>query len=112
MLTTIVGTIVDVLPMKNGKTKRGNDWYTQEYVIKEKKTKEEICFCVFGKEKIDEYGLKKGSVVAVSLKMDCTLIGDRYLNKVYCDDCFHKLHDLSASNEEAQGYVGTTAVPW
>ena len=60
------GKIIAVLPMKSGKTARG-EWKNQQYVLEtEEKFPKRLLFDVFGENKINEFAIQEGDVVTVS----------------------------------------------
>lgn len=86
MIVNIQGKIVETLIPRTGVSKTGNEWMSQEYVI-EDGNEEKLLFSVFGKDKIDAYGLKVGSVAAVTVKIESTKWNDKWFTKASCTEC-------------------------
>ncbi len=60
------GKIIAVLPMRSGKTARG-EWKTQQYVLEtEEKYPKRLLFELFGENKIREFAIQEGEVMTVS----------------------------------------------
>ena len=62
------GKIIAVLPMKSGKSAKG-DWKSQQYVLEtDEKYPKRLLFDVFGENKINEFNIQKDVVVNVSFE--------------------------------------------
>lgn len=66
----IQGNIIAVLPETGGTGKTGNTWKKQDYVLETKDNyPKKICFNLWG-DKVDQYALKMGEFVTVSLDIE------------------------------------------
>ncbi len=66
----IQGTIIAVLPMKSGRTAKG-EWKVQQYVLEtDDKYPKRLLFDLFGENKISEFDIQKGDFVTVSFDPD------------------------------------------
>ncbi len=60
------GKIIAVLPIRSGKTARG-EWKSQQYVLEtEEKYPKQLLFDIFGENKINEFSIQEGDEVTVS----------------------------------------------
>ena len=66
----IQGRIIAVLPMKSGRTAKG-EWKVQQYVLEtDDKYPKRLLFDLFGENKISEFDIQKGDFVTVSFDPD------------------------------------------
>lgn len=62
------GKIIAVLPLRSGKTAKG-EWKSQQYVLEtDEKYPKRMLFEVFGEAKINEFGISKDEVLTVSFE--------------------------------------------
>lgn len=60
------GKIIAVLPMRSGKTAKG-EWKSQQYVLEtDEKYPKRLLFDIFGENKINEFAIQEGDMVTVS----------------------------------------------
>ena len=70
MENKIQGNISAILPETGGTGKTGNTWKKQDYVLETKDNyPKKICFNLWG-DKVDQYALKMGEFVTVSLDIE------------------------------------------
>lgn len=89
MIVNIQGKIVETLPLRSGVSKNGNDWVSQDFVI-EDANGDKLIFNVFGKEKIESYGLSNGIVTAVTVKIESKKWNDKWFTQATCTECITK----------------------
>ena len=66
----IQGRIIAVLPMKSGRTAKG-EWKSQQYVLEtDEKYPKRLLFDLFGENKIREFDIQQGDFVTVSFDTD------------------------------------------
>ena len=66
----IQGRIIAVLPMKSGRTAKG-EWKVQQYVLEtDDKYPKRLLFDLFGENKINEFDIQQGDLVTVSYDPD------------------------------------------
>ena len=64
------GRIIAVLPMKSGRTAKG-EWKVQQYVLEtDDKYPKRLLFDLFGENKIREFDIQQGDFVTVSFDPD------------------------------------------
>lgn len=68
MNITISGKITHALTPRTGTSSRGNEWKSQDFVI-ESEDGTQICFNVFGEDKITNSGLKVGVLASVTCEI-------------------------------------------
>ena len=93
----ITGKIIEILPEKSGQSANG-EWRKQEYVLEtETSYPKKICFVVWG-DKIEQFNLKKGESVEVSVDLESR----EYNGRWYTDVKAWKVSkdQVSVSNEE------------
>lgn len=79
----IKGKIIEILDLKSGTSRNGNEWRSQEYVIETLGQFPKRCvFTVFGSDKIDNFALMKGEVVTVKLDIDAREYNGRWYNDI------------------------------
>ena len=80
----IQGKIITALEPRSGKSNRtGNDWKSQDFVIETHEQYPKKCvFTVFGEDRLNQFGLKVGDEVTVSLDIDAHEYNGRWFNDV------------------------------
>ncbi len=77
----INGKIVEILEAKSGPSAKGT-WRKQEYVLEtEDQYPKKICFMVWG-DKIDEFGIKQGDNLVVSIDLESREFNGRWYTDV------------------------------
>ena len=77
----ITGKIIEILPERSGESARGT-WRKQEYVMEtEGSYSKKICFVVWG-DKIDEFALREGEAVLVSVDLESREYNGRWYTDV------------------------------
>ena len=77
----IKGKIIEILPEKSGQSANG-EWRKQEYVLEtESNYPKKICFMAWG-DKIDEFNLKQGETVEVSVDLESREYNGRWYTDV------------------------------
>ena len=83
----ITGKIIEILPMRNGTSERGNEWSSQYYVIETiEETPKTMVFNIFGKDKIDKWNLKIGDNATVEFIIDARKWKDKWFNSIKAID--------------------------
>ena len=93
----ITGKIIEILPEKSGQSVNG-EWRKQEFILEtETSYPKKICFVVWG-DKIEQFNLKKGESVEVSVDLESR----EYNGRWYTDVKAWKVSkdQVSVSNEE------------
>lgn len=89
MIINVNGKITDVLPRKEGISKTGNAFVSQDFVITEEcENPSTLCFNVFGEEKLQQYNIKVGMSVSVSLVVESRVWNGKYFTSLKCIKCF------------------------
>ena len=80
----IQGKIITALEPRSGKSNRtGNNWKSQDFVIETHEQYPKKCvFTVFGEERLNQFGLKVGEEVTVSLDVDAHEYNGRWFNDI------------------------------
>lgn len=80
----ITGKIIKVLELRGGTSQRtGNAWKSQEYVIETSENYPRKCvFRVFGEDKINNFGIKEGENLTVSIDIDAHEYNGRWFNDI------------------------------
>ena len=97
LIVEIIGKIIEILPEKSGQSTNG-EWRKQEYILEtETSYPKKICFVVWG-DKIEQFNLKKGESVEVSVDLESR----EYNGRWYTDVKAWKVSkdQVSVSNEE------------
>lgn len=84
------GTIKEVLPVRSGVGKNGNQWRSAQFVLEYMPEGSQWAqHCVFEvmNERIDEYQLQKGDWVVVSLSVDAREWQGRWFNSIKAYAC-------------------------
>ena len=77
----ISGKIIELLPEKSGQSANG-EWRKQEYVLEtEAQYPKKICFMAWG-DKIDQFEIKKGERVTVSVDLESREYNGRWYTDV------------------------------
>lgn len=77
------GKIIAVLPAREGVSKAGNPWKTQEYVLEtHDQYPRKMCFNIFGADKIAQFNIQVGEEVTVSFDIDCREWQGRWFNDI------------------------------
>ncbi len=77
------GKIIAVLPAREGVSKAGNPWKTQEYVLEtHDQYPRKMCFNVFGADKIAQFNIQVGEELTVSFDIDCREWQGRWFNDI------------------------------
>jgi hypothetical protein len=77
------GKIIAVLPAREGVSKSGNPWKTQEYVLEtHDQYPRKMCFNLFGADKIDQFNIQLGEELTVLFDIDCRQWQDRWFNDI------------------------------
>lgn len=77
------GKVIVVLPAKEGKSKMGNDWKAQEYVIEtHEQYPRKMVFSVFGADKINQFNIQMGEEITVQFDIDAREWNGRWFNSI------------------------------
>ena len=107
MRVTVNGKIVAVLEKREGVSKAGQPWATQDYVIQPDGDEDIICFNVFGEDKIADYKLHVGSIVSVTLVISSRDYNGKYYPSIKAIQCYEQ----SKSSATAQPTPAAPADP-
>ena len=80
----VVGKIIAALPPKSGTSQStGKPWQVNAYVLQtNEQTPKNIAFDVFGTERVEQYNLKVGDMVTVSIDIDAHEYNGRWYNQI------------------------------
>ena len=80
----VVGKIIAALPPKSGTSQStGKPWQVNAYVLQtNEQTPKNIAFDVFGAERLEQYNLKVGDMVTVSIDIDAHHYNGRWYNQI------------------------------
>lgn len=80
----VVGKIIAALPPKSGTSQStGKPWQVNTYVLQtNEQTPKNIAFDVFGVERVEQYNLKVGDMVTVSIDIDAHEYNGRWYNQI------------------------------
>ena len=80
----VVGKIIAALPPKSGTSQStGKPWQVNAYVLQtNEQTPKNIAFDVFGAERVEQYNLKVGNMVTVSIDIDAHEYNGRWYNQI------------------------------
>ena len=80
----VVGKIIAALPPKSGTSQStGKPWQGNAYVLQtNEQTPKNIAFDVFGAERVEQYNLKVGDMVTVSIDIDAHEYNGRWYNQI------------------------------
>ena len=77
----LTGKIIQLLPEQSGQSARGN-WRKQEYILEtDGQYPKKVCFMAWG-DKIDEFQLKEGEEVIVSINIESREYNGRWYTDV------------------------------
>ncbi len=77
----INGKIIELLEVKSGESANGT-WRKQEYILEtEGQYPKKVCFMVWG-DKIDEFGIKQGDNLVVSIDLESREFNGRWYTDV------------------------------
>ncbi len=77
----INGKIIELLPVKSGESANGT-WRNQEYILEtEGQYPKKVCFMAWG-DKIDEFGIKQGDNLVVSVDLESREFNGRWYTDV------------------------------
>lgn len=103
------GKIIAVLPAREGVSKAGNPWKTQEYVLEtHDQYPRKMCFNIFGADKITQFDIKIGEEVTVSFDIDCREWQGRWFNDIRA----WKVERVVPGQAPAEAPVAETATPF
>jgi hypothetical protein len=81
VIVEIKGKIIELLPKKSGQSTNG-EWHKQEYILEtESQYPKKICFMAWG-EKIDQFNIKEGEAVEVSIDLESREYNGRWYTDV------------------------------
>ena len=81
MAMEIKGRIIEILPLKTGQSANG-EWRKQEFILEtESNYPKKICFMAWG-EKIDEFAIKQGETLKVSVDLESREYNGRWYTDV------------------------------
>ncbi|MDG1420733.1 MAG: DUF3127 domain-containing protein [Tateyamaria sp.] len=81
VIVEIKGKIIELLSKKSGQSTNG-EWHKQEYILEtESQYPKKICFMVWG-EKIDQFNIKEGEAVEVSIDLESREYNGRWYTDV------------------------------
>ena len=97
----VVGKIIAALPPKSGTSQStGKPWQVNAYVLQtNEQTPKNIAFDVFGAERIEQYNLKVGDMVTVSIDIDAHEYNGRWYNQIRA---WNVVNHASAQQSAAQ----------
>ena len=80
----VVGKIIAALPPKSGTSQStGKPWQVNTYVLQtNEQTPKNIAFDVFGAERVEQYNLKVGDMVTVSIDIDAHEYNGRWYKQI------------------------------
>ena len=80
----VVGKIIAALPPKSGTSQStGKPWQVNAYVLQtNEQTPKNIAFDVFGAERVEQYNLKVGDMVTVTIDIDAHEYNGRWYNQI------------------------------
>ena len=97
----VVGKIIAALPPKSGTSQStGKPWQVNAYVLQtNEQTPKNIAFDVFGAERVEQYNLKVGDMVTVSIDIDAHEYNGRWYNQIRA---WNVVNHASAVQQAAQ----------
>lgn len=97
----VVGKIIATLPPKSGTSQStGKPWQVNTYVLQTtEQTPKNIAFDVFGAERVEQYNLKVGDMVTVSIDIDAHEYNGRWYNQIRA---WNVVNHASAGQSAAQ----------
>ena len=106
----VVGKIIAALPPKSGTSQStGKPWQVNAYVLQtNEQTPKNIAFDVFGAERVEQYNLKVGDMVTVSIDIDAHEYNGRWYNQIRA---WNVVNHASAQQPAAQQASPPTPQP-
>lgn len=106
----VVGKIIAALPPKSGTSQStGKPWQVNAYVLQtNEQTPKNIAFDVFGAERVEQYNLKVGDMVTVSIDIDAHEYNGRWYNQIRA---WNVVNHASAQQPAAQQATPPTPQP-
>lgn len=106
----VVGKIIAALPPKSGTSQStGKPWQVNTYVLQTtEQTPKNIAFDVFGAERVEQYNLKVGDMVTVSIDIDAHEYNGRWYNQIRA---WNVVNHASAQQPAAQQVPPPTPQP-
>ena len=106
----VVGKIIAALPPKSGTSQStGKPWQVNTYVLQtNEQTPKNIAFDVFGAERVEQYNLKVGDMVTVSIDIDAHEYNGRWYNQIRA---WNVVNHASAQQPTAQQAPPPTPPP-
>lgn len=106
----VVGKIIAALPPKSGTSQStGKPWQVNTYVLQTtEQTPKNIAFDVFGAERVEQYNLKVGDMVTVSIDIDAHEYNGRWYNQIRA---WNVVNHASAGQSAAQQTPPPTPQP-
>ena len=106
----VVGKIIAALPPKSGTSQStGKPWQVNAYVLQtNEQTPKNIAFDVFGAERVEQYNLKVGDMVTVSIDIDAHEYNGRWYNQIRA---WNVVNHASAQQPAAQQAQPPTPQP-
>lgn len=97
----VVGKIIAALPPKSGTSQStGKPWQVNTYVLQtNEQTPKDIAFDVFGADRVEQYNLKVGDMVTVSIDIDAHEYNGRWYNQIRA---WNVVNHASAGQSAAQ----------
>lgn len=83
----VTGVITQILQPQQGVSQRGNQWYSQEYVLtyEQGQYPKSLCFRVFGSDKVQQFNIMPNETVTVHLNITCQQAQrGGYFNSIEC----------------------------
>lgn len=101
MSFAVTGTVKEVLQTKQGVSASGKEWATQEFILTTDDSNYpcDICFRIFGNDKITECAVKEGE----SLQVFFDIRSRDYNGRWFTDINVWKIDRMLKPNEDAQG---------
>lgn len=88
MKVTVNGMITVALEQRRGVSKAGREWVMQDYGIQPHGEEDIVVFQVLGEENINNYGLKVGSSVSVTLEIKSRNYNGKYYPSITAIQCY------------------------
>ena len=82
------GKIIAIMPERSGMSAQGKEWASQDFVLQEQNQQypKNICFSVFGRERIDRFNLQVGKEVTVAFSINAREYQGRWYNDIQAYD--------------------------
>lgn len=108
----LTGKIIAVLPAREGVSKAGNPWKTQEYVLEtHEQYPRKMCFNLFGADKIEQFNIQIGEELTVSFDIDCREWQGRWFNDIRAWKIERANTEQPISNEGAVPFPAASPSP-